>query len=406
MRADGSSKFGTNNKYGYFPAVGLAWNIHKEAFLEDGPLDNLKLRASWGQTGNSDFPAGASQDRYGFGQQSIALENVANPDLKWETSTTLNFGLDFGFLNNKVYGSVDYFNKSTEDLLFQFPTIQPAPAGFYWINLPGSVTNSGIEVALNTLLVEKAKFNWSIGATASFIKNELKDYNGPSIFYGQLFGQGSSNATSQLLASGQPLNSYYLRQYLGLDPNKTLADGSPNPKYGTSQYVGGDAETLAFAGNPNPQTVLGIGTTLNFDKLTLDLNFNGAYGYKIFNNTQMSVLPITNLGTRNIDANLIGGDVQEGTSNAIKASTRYLENGNFTKLSNARLSYNFGNIGKAVKNAVVYVQGTNLFVITDYTGFDPEVNTVNVRDGLPSAGIEYIPYPSARTFIVGANFSF
>ena len=397
MRADGSSKFGTNNKYGYFPAVGVAWNMHKENFLQDGVFDNLKLRASWGQTGNSDFPAGASQDRYGFGQGTIGLENVANPDLKWETSTTVNVGLDFGFMNNKIYGTVDYFDKKTEDLLFQFPTIQPAPAGFYWINLPGSVTNSGLEIALNALLVDKEKFSWNIGAIATFQKNELQDYTGPAIFYGQLFGQGSSGATSQLLANGHPLNAFYTRQFTGL-----------NPTTGTSTYVGGDEETLDFVGNPNPSTLLGFSTTVTYDKLSLDLNFNGAYGkdFKVFNNTQMSVLPITNLGTRNIDANLIGGPVQESTANAIKASSRYLESGNYMKLANARVAYSFGNIGKAVKNATVYVQGTNLLVFTDYTGFDPEVNTVNIKDGLPSAGIEYLPYPSARTFIIGANFSF
>ncbi len=392
MRVDGSSKFGANNKYGYFPAVGVAWNLSNEAFLEDAPVENLKLRASWGQTGNSDFPAGASQDRYSFGQQSIGLSNVANPDLKWETSTTLNVGLDFGFMNNKIYGTVDYFNKKTEDLLFQFPTIQPAPAGFYWINLPGNVTNSGLEVALNGLLVEQGKFNWNLGVVATFIKNQLNDYNGPGIFYGQLFGQGSSGATSQLLATGHPLNSYYLREHLGIN-----ADGQ-------SEYA--NDEGLAFVGDPNPKTQLGISTTLSYDKLTFDMSLNGAYGYKIFNNTQMSVLPIGNLGTRNIDANLIGGATQEATSNAIKGSTRYLESGNYMKLANARLAYSFGNLGKTVRNATIYVQGTNLLVFTKYTGFDPEVNTVNVKDGLPSAGIEYIPYPSARTFIVGANFSF
>jgi TonB-dependent starch-binding outer membrane protein SusC len=392
VRADGSSKFGANNKYGYFPAIGAAWNINKESFLEDGPFDNLKLRASWGQTGNSEFPAGASQDRYGFGQGTIALENVANPDLKWETSTTLNVGVDFGFMNNKIYGTVDYFSKKTEDLLFQFPTIQPAPAGFYWINLPGNVTNSGVEIALNALVADKGKFNWNVGAILTLQKNQLNDYNGPAIFYGELFGQGSTGATSQLLANGQPLNSFYLRQFEGINEN------------GQSIYT--NDEELAFVGDPNPDVLVGVSTTLNYDKLTLDLNFNGAYGYKIFNNTKMSVLPITNLGTRNIDANLVGGSVLESTANAIKGSSRYLESGDYLKLANARLAYNFGNIGKSVKNATIYFQGSNLLVFTNYSGFDPEVNTVNVKDGLPSAGIEYIPYPSARTFILGANFSF
>ena len=394
MRADGSSKFGENNKYGYFPAVGVAWNLHQEAFLQDGPIDNLKLRASWGQTGNSDFPAGASQERYFFGQGTVGLANVANPDLKWETSTTINVGLDFGFMNNKIYGSIDWFDKKTEDLLFQFPTIQPAPAGFYWINLPGEVTNSGIELAVNALIVDQENLNWSLGAVATFQDNKLTGYNGPEIFYGELFGQGSSGAVSQKLANDQPLNSFFLRQWEGLDAN------------GQSIYVGGDEETQAFVGDPNPNTLIGITTSLGFGKFLFDMSLNGAYNYKIFNNTQMSVLPITNLGTRNIAANLIGGDIMESDANAIKASTRYLESGNYMKLANARLAYNFGNIGKTVRNATLYVQGTNLFVFTDYTGFDPEVNTVNVREGLPSTGIEYIPYPSARTIIVGANISF
>jgi iron complex outermembrane receptor protein len=392
MRADGSSKFGENNKYGYFPAVGVAWNLHKESFLEDGPFETLKLRASWGQTGNSEFPAGAAQYRYGFGQQTIGLENVANPDLKWETSTTLNVGIDFGILSNRVYGSLDYFNKSTTDLLFQFPTIQPAPAGFYWVNLDGELVNKGIELSVNTLLVDNDKLTWNLGLAVTSIQNELNNYNGPAVDYGGLFGQGSTGAVSQRLANGQPLNAWYLRQYEGLGEN------------GVSKYT--DNEALAFVGDPNSDLQLGLTTSLTAGKLTLDLSANGEFGHTIFNNTRMSVLPITNLGTRNIDASLIGGSIQESTANAIKGSSRYLESGDYMKLTNARLSYNLGNLGKNLRNAVLYVQGTNLLVFTNYTGFDPEVNTVNTANGLPSFGIEYIPYPSARTFIVGANFSF
>jgi iron complex outermembrane receptor protein len=197
---------------------------------------------------------------------------------------------------------------------------------------------------------------------------------------------------SQRLANGQPLNAWYLRQYEGLGEN------------GVSKYT--DNEALAFVGDPNSDLQLGLTTSLTAGKLTLDLSANGEFGHTIFNNTRMSVLPITNLGTRNIDASLIGGSIQESTANAIKGSSRYLESGDYMKLTNARLSYNLGNLGKNLRNAVLYVQGTNLLVFTNYTGFDPEVNTVNTANGLPSFGIEYIPYPSARTFIVGANFSF
>lgn len=397
MRADGSSKFGKNNKYGYFPAVGVAWNLHKEKFFEDGIFDNLKLRLGWGKTGNSEFPAGAAQERYFFlddGNQSFGLENVANPDLKWETTTTSNIGLDFAFMNYKIFGTIEYFKRSTEDLLFQFPTIQPAPASFYWINLPGNVVNSGVELSLSSLVIDKEKLSWTIGGNVSFLNNELQDYNGPTVPYGEVFGQGASDATSQLLANGQPLNSFYLRQHIKIGEN------------GQSEYVGGEAETLAFVGDPNPDVLLGISTELRVDKFSFGMNFNGAFGHVLFNNTKMSVIPIGNLGTRNIDKNLLGGENQESTSNSIKASDRYLEKGDYLKLANATLAYNLGNLGRTIKNARIYITGQNLLVFTGYTGFDPEVNTVNTRNGLPSTGIEYIPYPSARTIIVGANFSF
>ncbi|MFN0034290.1 MAG: SusC/RagA family TonB-linked outer membrane protein, partial [Saprospiraceae bacterium] len=397
MRADGSSKFGENNRYGYFPAVGLAWNLHKENFLPQGVFESLKLRLGWGQTGNSEFPSGASIERYGFvddGVQTLAQENVANPDLKWETTTTLNIGVDFAVMNGKINGSVEYFNKNSEDLLFQFPTIQPAPASFYWINLPGNVINSGVELSLNALVIDKEKLSWNIGANVAFLQNTFENYEGPNINYGEAFGQGASGATTQLLASGQPLNSFYLRKFLGIG-----ADG-------ISDYEGGEAETLSFAGDPNPDILLGISTGVSLNKLSVGLNFNGAFGHVIFNNTKMSVLPITNLGTRNIDASLVGGSVRESDANAIKASDRYLEKGDYLKLANATIAYNLGNLGKNLKNARIYLTGQNLLVFTGYNGFDPEVNTVNNLNGLPSTGIEYIPYPSARTIILGANFSF
>jgi iron complex outermembrane receptor protein len=393
FRADGSSKFGENNRYGYFPAVGFAWNLHNEDFLSGGVFDNLKLRLGWGQTGNSEFPAGASQDRYRFDQQSIRLENVANPDLQWETTTTTNIGLDFAILDFKVTGTLEYFRKVSEDLLFQFPTIQPAPAGFYWINLDGQVLNTGAEITLNAELVNTSKLRWDFGINAAFLKNEVKDYNGPNIVYGQLFGQGISGATIMRLQNGQPLNAFYLRDHIEIG-----ADG---------QSVYANDEALSYLGNPNPDVLLGISTGLASGKWNLTLNFNGALGHDIYNNTKNTVIPIGNLGTRNIDATLLEGNNQEAISNAIKSSDRYVEAGDYLKLANATLSYNIGNlIGNNVRNARVYLTGQNLFVITGYNGFDPEVNTVNEFNGLPSAGIEYIPYPTARTFIFGVNFSF
>ncbi|HJW28139.1 MAG TPA: TonB-dependent receptor, partial [Saprospiraceae bacterium] len=390
-RLDGSSKFGENNKYAFFPAVGAAWNMQQEDFLADGPFDQLKLRVGWGQVGNSEFPAGASEERYAFDQGTIHLVNVANPDLKWETTTTLNIGVDFSILDSKLSGTVEYFHKDSKDLLFQFPTIQPAPAGFYWINLDGDVINSGVEVSLDLRAVDKSNFSWEIGGNVSFLKNELQNYTGPSIFYGQVFGQGSSGATTMKLENGQPLNSFYVKDFQGIGDN------------GQSIYK--DDGALFFLGDANPNVNLGIFTTLRMGKLGLNLNFNGAMGHQIYNNTKMSVLPIGNLGSRNIDASLLDGPTQEAISNAISVSSRYLEKGDYVKLTNASLTYDIGKIGNTFKNARIYLTGQNLLVMTNYSGFDPEVNTVNVKDGLPSYGIEYIPYPSARTFTLGVNFT-
>ncbi len=392
FRTDGSSKFGENNKYAYFPAVGAAWNLHTEDFLAGGAFDQFKLRVGWGQTGNSEFPAGASQERYRFDQGTIRLENVANPDLKWETTTTFNVGVDFAVMDSKLTGTVEYFNKKSEDLLFQFPTIQPAPAGFYWINLDGNVVNSGVEASLNLVAVDNGALRWEIGGNIAFLDNILENYTGPNIAYGGLFGQGSSGATSMRLENDQPLNAFYLRDHLGIGDD------------GQSTYA--DDEDLFFVGDANANIILGLNTNLGVGKLNFNINFNGAMGHQIFNNTKMSVIPIGNLGSRNIDASLLEGDTQEAISNAIKASSRYLENGDYVKLTNASLSYDIGKIGSTFKNARIYVSGQNLLVFTNYSGFDPEVNTVNVQDGLPSAGIEYIPYPSARTILLGANFTF
>lgn len=392
FRADGSSKFGKNNRYGYFPAVAFAWNLHNEDFLTGGLFDNLKLRLGWGKTGNSEFEAGASQERWGFTSQAIRLENVANPDLKWETTTNINAGIDFAILDYKLTGTIEYFNRSSEDLLFSFLAIPPAPASNYWINLDGKNVNSGVEVTMNALILEKEKFSWDLGFNAAFLSKELKDYTGPNILYGELFGQGATDAFSMRLENGQPLNSFYVQQYEGLNDN------------GESVYANNGER--AYVGDANPDVILGISTGVTYDDFSLTLNFNGALGHVIYNNTKMTLLAISNLPTRNIDASLVGNAIQESTANPATASSRYIEDGDYLKLANATLSYNLGDLGSNVKNARVYISGTNLLVFTGYKGFDPEVNTENVRNGLPSFGIEYIPYPSARTFVVGANFSF
>lgn len=393
FRADGSTRFGKNNKYGYFPSVGVAWNVSQEDFLVNNSLiNNLKLRLSWGQTGNQEFPSGASLNRFGFGQQSISQLNYGNEDLKWETSTTTNAGIDFSILNNKLSGSVDYFYKKTTDVLFEQNIVQPAPGGKIWVNLPGNVVNNGVEISLNATVISKKDLNWNVGGNASFLHNVV---NGLVGFYqtGALQGQGFSNVLGQRVVAGQPLNVWYLRQYEGLDKAT-----------GQSIYTDG-GNTLYYSGSPNPKMLLGLFTDLTYKKFSAAINMNGTFGHYIYNNTAASVLGIGNLGTRNIAKDILGGSVQEAISNAPAPSTRNLEKGNYLKMANASIGYRVGDIGKNFKNMYISITGQNLFVITKYTGFDPEVSTDADANGIPSIGVEYVPYPSARTFQIGVNFS-
>lgn len=396
VRADGSSKFGANNRYGVFPSVGVAWNLAKEDFISSGgTFNDLKLRASWGITGNQEFPAGASQAQYRFrGGGGLQRAFAENPDLKWETSTMINVGLDFAILDYRVSGSVDYFVKTTEDLLFNSPVVAPAPPDntTQWKNIAGEVVNSGVELGLSTFLVNNDNLTWDLTVNAAFLKNELQNYEGAPITTGALFGQGISGSRVQRLENGQPLNSFYTREFIELGDD------------GVAIYA--NDEAFAYVGDPNPDVLLGLSTTVSAGNLSVGLNFNGAFGHQIYNNTANTVLPIGNLGSRNIDANLIGKDPQESQANPIKSSSRYIEDADYLKLANATITYNLGDLGNGVRNVKIGLTGQNVFVLTNYSGFDPEVNTLNVTDGVPSFGIEYIPYPSARTILLSLSATF
>ncbi len=398
MRADGSNKFGSNNKYGYFPSAALAWNISNEEFLKSsGFVNNLKLRAGWGITGNQDFPSGSSQKKYEyFGSGQVAQTQLENPDLKWETSTTTNFGVDFSLLKSKIYGSVEYFIKKTKDLLYVDLPLQPAPPVVYWKNLPnGVITNSGLEVTVNADVVSNENFQWTVGVFASFLKNEMSGYSGPDIYTGAISGQGLTGAFAEKLENGQPINAFYVAKWLGLD------------KDGNSMFEGGDAsQNKFFVGDPNPKTLLGFSTTLSYKRLSLVANMNGAFGQLVYNNTTQATLAISNItGNRNIAYKVYTPDNLENKASSQPVSDRWLEKGDYMKMANLTLSYNIGKISNSFRNAYVYITGQNLFILTNYSGFDPEVNTPKPINNVPSFGIEYTGYPPARTFMLGLNIT-
>ena len=392
VRADGSTKFGDNEKYGIFPSAALRWNLINEGFLSNSSLfDDLALRIGWGKTGNQEFPAGSAINRFGLSPNSgISQENIGNPDLRWEESSTFNVGLEFAIIDYVLSGTIEYYNRVTSNLLLDPFVQEPGPAIRLWKNIDGELLNSGVELGLNAFVVNTDNLDVNIGANISFLNNELSGYTGPDILTGNLFGQGSSGAFVQKHTNGLPLNTFFVRDFQGLDES------------GNSIHANDGA--LIEAGDPNADVVLGLSLGIDAGKLGFNMNWNGAYGHTLFNNTAMSVIPIGNLGSRNVDAALIDG-TSESVANPISSSTRYLESGNFTKLANASLTYSLGSI-RGLRDLSLSLTGNNILVITDYSGFDPEINTVNLRDGIPSSGIEYIPYPSARSFLIGLNASF
>ena len=395
FRADGSSKFGANNKYAYFPSVGAKWAIINEEFMKANKFfSNLALRASWGVTGNQEFPAGASQEQFYFGSFNNASQvNVANPSLKWEESRSIDLGIEFSTKNGKIYGTFDWYDKNTTNILFQSTAIQPAPASIYFINLPNAeLNNSGFEFTLGANIISKKDLTWDLNGYIAYNKNMLKKFtqNGQDIqiLTGSIDGQGVSGTLGQVITNNQPINAFYLKKFLGFDAN------------GNQLF----AENPTVDGNPNPTTTFGISSTLNYKKFTFVVNGGGSAGYSVYNNTATSVTNIAGIANgRNIS--LAAYESKERTSSPVAANSRFLESGNFFKLRNASVSYHFGNYGKYIKNLNAFVSGNNLLVFTKFSGFDPEVNIDKGSNNYPSRSIEYLPYPTARTFSVGVNFS-
>ena len=395
LRVDGSSKFGEDHKYGYFPSFGAAWTLTNEDFMKNEKFINyLKIRAGWGITGNQEYPGGAALASATIQQGGATqFQNFANQDLTWEEVHSSNIAVDFTIIDSRISGSVEYFQKITQKPLFLATVAQPGPTGAkYWTNLNAEVHNSGAEVTLNGAIIRQGDFTWNLGINATFLTNEVKKLSGV-YETGGLHGQGISGATSQRVANNQPLDVFYLRIWEGID--KTT---------GQSIYKD-DGYSKYYVGDPNPSTLLGLSTDLTYKKFYLVVSGHGGFGHHLYNNTANSVLPIGNLGTRNIASAIMQLPEKEDVSDPIAPSTRYMEKGDFFKLDNATLSYRLGNIGKNFKNASIYITGQNLFVITDFTGFDPEVNVDKSVDGLPSYGIEYTPYPTARKIILGIMFS-
>ena len=426
LRADGSTKFGTNNSYGYFPSVALGWNITKEDFLKDSEtLNNLKLRASWGQTGVQEIPSKKTKtsytesingyDTYPLDPSATAVGDypygsiytrLANPDLQWEVSTQTNIGLDFSLFNNRLSGTVDYFNKVSDNILLEVTPVDPIqPASTYWTNIPNmEVVNNGIEVALDYSSDKSKDFSYSVGGNVSFTNNKVKNSPYKILTTGAAQGGGQTNATINGVINGQPIGSFYMLDFTGIG-----ADG-------LNQFAdtNGDGSILdndrIVAGSALPDYVYAFYLNLKYKNFDFGANFNGAGGNKIYNHVAMTSFNRGNLANSFNTTDRASQYLNEASTNSNTVSTRYLEDGSFLRLNNATLGYNLSpktiGLGDVMDNIRLSVTGQNLFVITKYSGYDPEINTGTPVSEIQSFGIDYFSYPRARTIVFGLNVAF
>jgi iron complex outermembrane receptor protein len=403
IRADGSTKLGVNNKYDYFPSVGVAYKVVDNA---EGLVNDFKLRGNYGITGNQEFAPNSAIARASYGNNgSLNLDSNSNADLRWETTKSYGVGADFELINNRLTGSLDYFQRDTKDLIFPVPAAatQPGPPSPRFKNLPGNLINKGVEVALSYKIIDSENLSWDISGNASFLKNEMTNFAG-FISTGGLNGQGLSGAYAQVITNDKPIYSYYMYEWRGYDSagNSIYADAA-----GNDTGLGTAAKKLLDK-QPLPKINVGFSTGLNFKGFDASASFYGAFGHYIYNNTTNAYFfKGAFTGGRNVTEEAATSAQAAGDPNS--PSTKFLEKGDFLRMGNLTLGYTVkGNSLDRfkIKSARFYVNASNLFIITSYSGTDPEVDTDKQLNGVPSAGIEYLSYPRDKSVSVGLNVTF
>lgn len=413
LRADGSTRFGLNNKYGYFPSVAVGWTVSNENFLKDSNIINeLKLRGSWGQTGNQEVPNKITQASYSLSQGSgyylydnlnlingVTVNRTANPDLKWEVVEQTNIGADFSLWKNKLYGSLEYYNKTTKDPILNIPSGALSPTSTIWKNVDAQIVNKGFEFSLGSEIIKNENFTWNLDVNGATVNNVVKDLPVSEIYSGEVSGPGLSGVTANIYRNGYEAGSFFMLNYLGIDANGKYiyedvdGDGKIGPK-----------DRKIFEG-AIPNFTFGINSYMKYKKFDFAFSFIGQTGGYLVNNTALD-LNINNLAS---DRNVLKNFYESGASftNQPQLSTLYLEKSDFIRLNNVRLGYTFDiNQLKFLRSINLYVSAQNLFTITSYSGYDPLVDTNKQVGGNQSLGIDYTTYPSAKTFILGATVKF
>ena len=419
FRADGSSNFGPNNRWGYFPSFSVGWRISRESFLENiDELSELKLRAGYGIVGNDNLGSYAylarvgSGGNYPIGGQTMPgtyPATIANEDLKWEESEQTNLGVDLGLYDGKITFSADAYIKKNYDLLLNVP--MPTGTGFSSaIQNVGEIENRGLEFQLNTINYSNENFTWRTSANLSFNRNEAKDIVGQVITRGGVASRGNVS----LIREGEPLGTFYGYVWGGVDP------ATGNVYYinqeGESTFTP-TADDRKIIGDPNPDFIYSLGNTFTYKEFGLDIFLQGSQGNDIFNATKLQMESM--IDSKNQLASVLNrwrqpGDITdiprvntEGSTDNSRLSNRYVEDGSYLRFKAVTFSYNFKQnaLDKLHLNALkFYVTGENLITLTDYSGFDPQVNAFGGDNAVQ--GVDFGTYPQTRNVIFGMNVRF
>lgn len=419
IRAEGSSKFGANNRWGYFPAVSASWLITNEDFMRGQEVvEDLKLRAGYGVTGNMPgdcYPwigrMSKNEDYAYFGDSKVAtwsLATVPNPDLKWETKHEVNVGVDFSFLKGRLNGAIDYYNRTTRDLLYWYAVdASKYEAGSMLLNL-GSLQNQGVELALTGLAVDRKNFTWNLGLTMAHNKNKVLSLGNDEFIFPEAdkqrggVGDGSVGWTSQkfqILEEGESVGNFYGYKFSRIGEDGTFYGWDSNgleKKF--SQLKGKDKVIL---GNALPIVTWGLSSSMSFFNVDFSFNLRGAIGGKLLNTKRLAYGNNSSLASGNM---IVSPD--NGITPPKVMTDYYLESGTFAKLGDVTIGYTFklnDDVKKYLTNARIYITGQNLATISSYSGIDPEaVNMSGLEPGVE--GVTYYPIP--RTFMLGVNLTF
>lgn len=426
VRRDGSSAFGSNHRWGTFPSVSAAWRITEEDFMKDQKVfDDLKFRIGYGVSGNSlGFDAYTALQTYGASgwftytdpdtgvsseYRTIAATRNANPDLKWETTSMFNVGIDFSVLDNRLSGTIEYYNKNTDDLIYDYTvSTNRYPYGTMTANV-GEISNKGVELTINAIPVKTKDFTWNTTVNISHNKNKVVSlsndtYSVDFVNKGNPDVGGYSTTTIQRIMEGCPLGQFYLWEWAGYnDEGGSIFNDydSEGNLIGTTDAP--DDTDRRKAGSAQPKVTFGWNNTLTYKKWSLTAFFQGVAGNKIFNATRAYYNNMTLLSNGKNVLKEVTTMQNPNDSRAQAPSDRYLENGSYFRLATLTLGYDFGNLNGWVNNLKVYATCNNVFTITGYDGVDPEISLGGLEPGIDWRNTTY---PRTRTFMFGVNINF